>query len=282
MENQKTALVTGACSGIGYELSRALLAKGYRLVMINRSNAKASQTAQSLMHEYPNTSIGSFIADLSVHQDIRKVVTDISREYEAIDVLFNNAGVMVGSKQFSRQGNELHFEVNTVAPFLLTRLLKPLLSKGSNPVVVTSGSSLRKMFRNLRVDSLSNPVVFRKMTGPYAQSKLAISTAFAALAPEYREANIRLVVVDLGPVKTPMSLSDGVPGWARFFRPLFSTPQRAAQKLLHAALDVSRTVPDASGRNAVPSANVQDRLVALLNRITQQTASTVAKPPAAR
>ena len=279
MVEQKIAVVTGSCSGIGYELSRALIAKGCKLVMINRSKTKADKTAQSLIQEHPNASIDSFIADLSIHQEIRNVAAAISSKYKAIDALFNNAGVLLGSKQLSHQGNELHFEVNTVAPFLLTQLLKPLLSKGNNSVVVTSGSGIRKMLKTLELNSLENPAIFKKMTGSYAQSKLAISTAFAGLASEYNKANIRLIVVDLAPVKTSMSLSDGMPGWIKFLRPLFSTPQKAAQKLINAAFDDAKFSATAtSGRNALPDINVQNQLISLLNKITQQSVPTAVKP----
>lgn len=269
--HEKTAVVTGSYSGIGRELSRMLIANGFILIMINRDKVKGDEFAQTLLREHPGVSIDSYAADLSVHQDIRAVAMAISSKYKAIDVLFNNAGVLLGSKQMSRQGNELHFEVNTVAPFLLTKLLKPLLLNGNNAVVVTTGSGVRRMIKNLDLESLKNPLTFKKMTGPYAQSKLAIATAFAGLRSEYDIENIKLVVVDLGPVKTGMSLSAGLPGWMKLFRPLFSTPQKAAQKLISAAFDQSKSpTTSGTGRNALPDASVQNKLIGLLNEVTQQ------------
>ena len=270
MMHKMTAVVTGSYSGIGSELSRALIPMGFNLVMINRNKAKADEFSKALLHEYPGASIDSYIADLSVHQDIRNVATAISSKYQAIDALFNNAGVLLSSKQLSMQGNELHFEVNTVAPYLLMKLLKPLLSKGQNTVVVGTGSGVRRMIKNLDIESLRNPPTFKKMTGPYAQSKLAIATAFVGLRSEYDIEHIRLIVVDLGPVKSAMSLSDGLPSWMKFFRPLFSTPHKAAQKLISAAFDKSKpSVSPSNGSNGLPGASVQLKLISLLNEITR-------------
>lgn len=271
MVHEKTAVVTGSYSGIGCELSRALIAKGFTLIMINRDKVKGDEFAQILLREHPGASIDSYAADLSVHQEIRDVAMAITSKYKAIDALFNNAGVLLGSKLLSQQGNELHFEVNTVAPFLLTKLLKPLLSNGNNSVVVTTGSGVRRMIKHLDLQSLTNPPTFKKMTGPYAQSKLAIATAFAGLRSEYNIENIKLVVVDLGPVKTAMSLSDGLPGWIKLFRPIFSTSQKAAQKLMSAAFDQPQlSTTSGAGRNALPDASVQNKLIQLLNEVTQQ------------
>lgn len=271
MVHEKTAVVTGSYSGIGCELSRALIAKGFTLIMINRDKVKGDEFAQILLREHPGASIDSYAADLSVHQEIRDVAMAITSKYKAIDALFNNAGVLLGSKLLSQQGNELHFEVNTVAPFLLTKLLKPLLSNGNNSVVVTTGSGVRRMIKHLDLQSLTNPPTFKKMTGPYAQSKLAIAAAFAGLRSEYNIENIKLVVVDLGPVKTAMSLSDGLPGWIKLFRPIFSTSQKAAQKLMSAAFDQPQlSTTSGAGRNALPDASVQNKLIQLLNEVTQQ------------
>lgn len=266
---KKVVVVTGSYSGIGRELSRTLVAKGATLVMINRDKAKGDEFARTLSREFPNSSIESYTADLSVHQDIRDVAAAIASKYQAIDALFNNAGVLLSNKKMSKQGNELHFEVNTVAPFLLTKLLKPLLAKGSDAVVVTTGSSIRRMVKNLELNSLKNPPTFKKMTGPYAQSKLAIAAAFAGLRSEYNNDKIELVVVDLGPVKTAMSLSDGIPGWMKLFRPLFSTPQKAAQKLVNAAFNRGTPLPmSAVDRKSFPDAALQKKLIGLLNDVT--------------
>lgn len=269
MDN-KVAVVTGSYSGIGRELSRMLVAKGFDLVMINRNKAKGNEFGESLLREYPNCSVDSYAADLSVHQDIRDVAMAISSKYKVIDALFNNAGVLLSDKRMSKQENEMHFEVNTVAPFLLTKLLKPSLAKSGDAVVVTTGSGVRKMVKNLELDSIRNPVTFKKMTGPYAQSKLAISSAFAGLSFEYQNENIRLVVVDMGPVKTAMSLSDGLPGWMKLFRPFFSTPQKAAQKLLSSAFEQRTTSMSEADKKSLPDASIQKKLIGLLDDVTRQ------------
>lgn len=267
MNQNKNAMVTGAYSGIGREISRLLLAKGFHLLVINRNQAQGNELIRDLVREFPAASIESFTADLSNHHEIQKMTVAIAAKYQSIDLLFNNAGINLAEKQISKQGNEIHFEVNTVAPFLLAKLLKPLLAKGHDAVVVTSGSSIRKMVKKLDLDALQNPPVFKKMTGSYAQSKYAIAMAFAGLQKEFIKDNIKLLVVDLGPVKTKMSQGDGLPNWLKVFRPLFASPDKAAKKLVAIALD-SKNHPIPLGSASDSLSIEQEKLISFLNQIT--------------
>jgi NAD(P)-dependent dehydrogenase (short-subunit alcohol dehydrogenase family) len=265
---QKTAVVTASYSGIGFELSRQLIEKGFSLAVINRDQIKARTTIEQLKKDFPDAQIRSYIADLSNHDAIRQVAAEIARDFPVIDALFNNAGVLLPSLQFSPQGNEMHFEINTVAPFLLIHLLKPQLARSNNAVVVTSGSGARRMASMLDVVNLKKPKAFKKMSGPYAQSKLAITTACAALTEEFKSVGISLKVVDLNPTKTEMASSDGMPGWIKLFRFLFLSPKKSAQQLMDAAFAQKPYTPQ-----NLPDKNTQKQLLDLL----YTTTSTISK-----
>lgn len=255
----KIAVVTASYSGIGLELSRQLVARGFDLVVINRDAAKTRNMIQSIKQEFPKATIHSHIADLANQQAIRDVCEKIATDFPEIDALFNNAGVLLAEQGYSPQGNELHFEINTIAPFLLMNLLKPQLAKATNAVVVTSGSGARRMARTLDLAHLKKPLVFKKMSGPYAQSKLAITTANAALIKDFNTAGIRLQVVDINPTKTSMAAGDGMPGWIKPFRFLFASPQKTAKRLIDAA-----TSPQIAPASDLPPADVQTQLLKLL------------------
>lgn len=162
----KTAIVTASYSGIGRELSRQLVEGGYRLGVVNRDPARAARMVKEITQAYPGAAIQSYTTDLSDHVDIRRVAGEIATDFPRVDVLFNNAGVLLPELRYSPQGNEMHFEINTVAPFLLLHLLKPQLANADGGVVVTSGSGARRMARSLSVDQLRSPTSFTKMSGP--------------------------------------------------------------------------------------------------------------------
>jgi NAD(P)-dependent dehydrogenase (short-subunit alcohol dehydrogenase family) len=255
----KVAVVTASYSGIGFELSRQLLRKGFQLAVLNRDANKTRHMIQHIKQEFPSAQIHSYTADLADHQAIRHACEKIAADFPEIDALFNNAGVLLPELRYSPQGNEMHFEINTVAPFMLMHLLKPQLANAQNAAVVTSGSGARRMARVLDVAQLKQPQSFKKMSGPYAQSKLAISTACAALEQEFGNAGIRLKVVDINPTKTQMAASDGMPGWIKPFKFLFASPEKTAQRLMDAAFGPQTPTP-----SDLPSAAIQQQLLELL------------------
>ena len=132
-----------------------------------------------------------------------------------IDALFLNAGVLIEEHRTSRHGNEMHFEVNTLAPYQLLRLLRPALAAAGSPrpastALVTSSGALSRT-GPLRVHDLRSPPTFRKLLGPYAQSKLAISAVVEALAADYGADGITLRSADPGGTKTSMTAGAGMP-----------------------------------------------------------------------
>lgn len=265
---KKVAVVTASYSGIGYELSKQLLDRGFALAIINRDPVKAQAMVAKVKQAVPNAAIRSYIADLSNHQDIHRVASEVAQDFPSINALFNNAGVLLPDLEYSPQGNEMHFEINTVAPFLLIHLLKPQLANAKNAVVVTSGSGARRMAKDLLVDELEKPKTFKKMSGPYAQSKLAIAAACAALSKDFKAAGIRLKVVDLNPTKTGMAKSDGMPGWIKFFSFLFLSPEKSAKRLIDAAF-----APGDQIATQLPDKNTQQKLLDLLYDTTRTSPS---------
>ena len=92
--------------------------------------------------------------DLSDHRSIRAAAAELLDKYPQIDALFNNAGVLLGDHTTSPQGNEMHFEVNTLAPYQLMRLLRPALQAAGNSVVVNVSANIMEHAGWLRVEDL--------------------------------------------------------------------------------------------------------------------------------
>ena len=124
----------------------------------------------------------------------------------------------LGAPRMTPQGREIHFEVNTLAPFVVLSRLRPLLERSEDALVVNVSSNAALMVKSFDPASLERPTTFKKLFGPYAASKLALSMWTHALAPQLSAAPIRIVSVCPGPNKTPMTAGDGMPWWLSMLR----------------------------------------------------------------
>ena len=118
----KLCVVSGATSGVGHEAVKALAAGGAHIVMVARSEDKAKAVKAELMENY-SAAVDYFIADFSDLEQVRAAALAISAKYPQIDVLVNSAGIHSTKKKFTKDGIELVFCVNHLAPFLFTKLL---------------------------------------------------------------------------------------------------------------------------------------------------------------
>lgn len=131
----KVFLVTGATSGIGKELGRLLYGANARVWIAARSKSKAEQTIAEIQSKAPGSKgdLRILIIDFNDLRTIKPAVEDFLAEEDRLDVLFNNAGIMIppqGTKTV--QGYEAQLGVNNVAPFLFIRLLMPLLTQSAD------------------------------------------------------------------------------------------------------------------------------------------------------
>ena len=164
----RTALITGANSGLGLESARALAARGARVLLACRSLAKAESACQELA----GASQGELVAlnlDLADFSSVRSAAAVVAERYGTIDLLINNAGVMAPPRRLSAQGFELQFAVNHLGHFALTQQVMPLLRPGARVVHVSSGASY---FGRIAFDDLQGEQRYDAWAA-YAQSKLA-------------------------------------------------------------------------------------------------------------
>lgn len=233
---EKIAIVTGATGGIGSEIARQLAARGIALVLLERSEAKASQFAATLNAARAGSVVDVFGIDLASREDIPRVTVEILARHPRIDYLFNNAGVLTETLQFSNAGNELHFEVNTLAPLQLIDQLRPALSAAGSAAIVSTSAGIASGVKTLDWDELVHPRSFQKLFGPYVRSKQALNVLTAALAPELRGDGIAIRTADPGPTRTRLTQGAGTPLWMRLFYWALPGPATNARKIVDAAL----------------------------------------------
>jgi NAD(P)-dependent dehydrogenase (short-subunit alcohol dehydrogenase family) len=177
----KTILVTGATDGIGRQTALELTRMGARVFVHGRSPERAEKTVREIEKETGNSHVERIVADLSSMEQVRMLAEEVRLRCGRLDVLLNNAGTYMKSNVTTVDGFETTFAVNHLAPFLLTRLLEPLL-RSSVPARVVTVSSVAHMRAQLDMNNLQGERRFDPY-GAYALSKLAnilFSNEFAA------------------------------------------------------------------------------------------------------
>ena len=249
-DNLAPMVITGTTSGIGAALALKLASEDRELILVNRSRARTQATVDAIAASNARATVHVVEADLSSTEAIRSAAAQISELAPQLSVLFNNAGVLLGDLAYASSGNEMHYQVNTVAPYLLSQLLKPQLQaaaasgRGPGPdgqaVIVNTNSAGVDFAGNLRVDDLRQPSKFRKLVGPYAQSKLALLTLSQIIAPELEKAGILIRDAEPGPTKTVMTAGSGMPKLLIYIRNLyFRTAEAGAQNVYDSAFHSS-------------------------------------------
>lgn len=166
---QKTILLTGSTDGIGFETALMLVSQGHKVLLHGRNPEKLKQVEETLSNVNTNASIETYIADLSDLSDVEHLAKEIAEKYDVIDVMINNAGVYGAAKIETKDGLDARYVVNTIAPYLLTKRLLPLL--GTDGRVVNLSSAAQGV---VNLDALLKPTNVGDGQA-YAQSKLAIT-----------------------------------------------------------------------------------------------------------
>ncbi|ACB67419.1 short-chain dehydrogenase/reductase SDR [Burkholderia ambifaria MC40-6] len=167
----KVAVVTGANSGLGWQIAETLAAKGATVVMGCRDTARAAQAADAIRRLHPAARVEIDPLDLADLASIRGFATDISARHGRVDILCNNAGVMFLPLRHTHDGFEMQFGTNHLGHFALTGHLLPALSAAPRPRVVTMSSGFNRGGR-IRVDDLRAEHRYNRYLA-YCDSKLA-------------------------------------------------------------------------------------------------------------
>jgi NAD(P)-dependent dehydrogenase (short-subunit alcohol dehydrogenase family) len=170
-QSGRIAVITGANSGIGLEASRYLAARGARVVLACRDTDKAQAAAGQLAAAIPGAEADIVALDLSDLDSVRRASQEIRTRYPRLDLLINNAGLMMPPYGTTKDGFELQFGTNHLGHFALTGLVLPSLFDVPGSRVVTVSSNGHKVGR-IHFDDLGFEHGYRRI-GAYAQSKLA-------------------------------------------------------------------------------------------------------------
>lgn len=160
----KTIVLTGASDGVGAAAARQLADLGHRVVVVGRSPERTAAVAAEI--DAP-----CHLADFAVLGQVRRLAAELGEAYPRIDVLANNAGGIMARRELTVDGHERTFQVNHLAPFLLTTELLPVLTASDATVIQTSSRAAR-VFAKFDIDDLQNANRYRPQTA-YGNAKLA-------------------------------------------------------------------------------------------------------------
>jgi NAD(P)-dependent dehydrogenase (short-subunit alcohol dehydrogenase family) len=179
--NRPIILITGSTDGIGKATARDLISRGAEVIIHGRNKQKGNRVQKELAEITGNPPPDLLIADLSSREQVRQMAEDITSRYSRLNVMINNAGTYEKERHLTPEGVEKTFAVNYLAPFLLTRLLLPLLKENTPSRIVTVASSAHEDVERIDWDNLPAQVHYDAWDA-YALSKFADITFTYTLA----------------------------------------------------------------------------------------------------
>ena len=229
-QEERIAIVTGANSGIGFETARLLAANGARVVLACRSDEKGREALARM-----EGAVEFMVLDLSSLQSVEAFAASFAGKYQALDLLINNAGVMVPPFGKTKEGFEMQFGTNHLGHFALTARLFPLMKDRPGARIVNVSSGAHRMGR-VDFDNLNSEKGYRPWPA-YGLSKVANLLFTYELDRRLREAGAEVVSVAAHPGWTSTNLQK-TSAMAKLFSPLFGMkPLSGALPTLRAAVD---------------------------------------------
>lgn len=278
--DKKTAIVTGANVGIGYETAKGLAKQGFQVILVCRDQAKGEAARNTLIQETGQQDIHLLLCDLSSQASIRALSEQVHARFQRIDVLVNNAGIFVSELKLTVDDIELQWATNHLGYYLLTRLLLDLILAAPAPRIVCVSSNGHYSGK-IDFFDLSQKKGSYSGLKAYGQSKLGNVLLAKALAKRL-PAKVLVNALHPGVVRTDIG-SRNSKGFVRFMwklmMPLMITPEKGAATSLYLA-----TSPDlkVTGRYFVnckekkPNPLADD--VALADRLWKVSAEQVGLP----
>lgn len=200
----KVVMLTGANAGMGKEISLGIARLGAIVVMVSRNRERGKAAVADVTQQTGNREVELLVADLSSQQSIRDLVKEFGARHDRLSVLINNAGVSLPKRQETVDGIETVFATNHLAPFLLTKLLLPLLTAGAPARIVTVSSGAHAMGK-INFDDLQSARSYNEIR-VYNQSKLANIMFTYELARRIAGTGVTANAVEPGFVKTNLKV----------------------------------------------------------------------------
>lgn len=238
-QNGRVAIVTGSNTGLGFETAMALAKKEMKVILACRNNEKAEKAKQLMLKKVPGADLEVRIIDLSSLKSVREFAKNFLNDYDKLDLLINNAGIMIPPYSKTEDGFESQMGANYFSHFLLTGLLIDVITKTPGSRIVTLSSIAHKNgqinFEDLHWEKKYSAI------NAYRQSKLACLMFACELKRRLEKAGSKTLSLAAHPGVSNTELARHIPKLVLYplmpvFLLLSHTPDKGALPTLMAAL----------------------------------------------
>jgi NAD(P)-dependent dehydrogenase (short-subunit alcohol dehydrogenase family) len=231
----KVVLITGGTSGIGRAAATALAAMGAEVVVTGRNTERGEAALEEIRQKAGSEKVSLMLADLAVQSEVRGLAKKFRENHDRLDVLVNNAGVVLTERTETPDGLEATLAINHLAPFLLTNLLLDLLKKSAPSRVITVSSEARRGAK-IDFDDLQSERNYRGFP-VYGMTKLANILFTYELAERLRGTSVVANCVHPGAVNTNFAQNNRGPMTLLFraFKPFMRSPEKGADTIVYLA-----------------------------------------------
>lgn len=200
----KTILITGSTDGIGLATAKQLASQGHHLLLHGRNLNKLEDTKNTLSAFASSGTIECYQADLSNLDEVMGLAKTISDQHSHLDILINNAGVFRVPQARTADDMDVRFVVNTLAPYLLTQRLLPLMDTDSRVVNLSSAAQAP-----VDLEAMAGKIPLQDDFTAYAQSKLALTAWSRTLALSLPDGHPMICSVNPGSLLASKMVKDG-------------------------------------------------------------------------
>ena len=242
-QSGKIAIVTGSSSGIGYEAARILAKKNATVIIAVRNLEKGEYARSKIKSENPDAVLDIIKLDLADLSSVKSFVNEFKSKYNKLDLLINNAGVMIPPYTKTKDGFELQFGTNHLGHFALSLQLLDVIEKTPNARIVNVSSGAHK-YGKINFDDLNWEERDYKA---YGDSKIANLYFTKELAKKVADKNIQVTAAHPGWTATELQRHSGM---IEFLNKIVAMPQdQGALPTLRAAVDNDAKSGDYFGPN---------------------------------
>jgi NAD(P)-dependent dehydrogenase (short-subunit alcohol dehydrogenase family) len=227
----KTCMITGSNSGIGKDTAIGLAEMGATIMMACRNEEKAKLAMEEIIEKTGNSSIELFLVDLSSQKQIHDLGRKYGEKNEKLDVLINNAGIVMHKRTLTVDGIEMTLAVNVLAPFLLSHVLLGVL-KSSAPSRIINVSSALHNYASMKFDNLQGEKSYTPF-GVYNMSKLALNLITFEFAKKLEGTGVTMNCLHPGIIRS--NLGRDMPLYYRWAQLFFRSPKQGARTSIYLA-----------------------------------------------